>query len=200
MAQDRPEDFPIRCDEPQPGEDGTWVLYGSGGCSLYDAADAASPRQRGRSLRARLRRGSRSRLAGLAARLAERLRGRSGGRAPAPRHNVPLLHGGRAGAHSRSELPQVPRPYRGAAGAFPPFVAAGAAEARTRRRPAGVPPGTPAGMAHRVDRRSAHRSGIRRKRVYGAHRWLRRAVSGNRRGPRAHRLIAETASALPARL
>ena len=37
MAQDRPEDFPIRCDEPQPGEDGTWVLYGSGGCSLYDA-------------------------------------------------------------------------------------------------------------------------------------------------------------------
>jgi GT2 family glycosyltransferase len=38
MAQDRPEDFPIRCDEPLPGEDGTWVLYGSGGCSLYDAA------------------------------------------------------------------------------------------------------------------------------------------------------------------
>ena len=38
MAQARPEDFPIRCDEPLPGEDGTWVLYGSGGCSLYDAA------------------------------------------------------------------------------------------------------------------------------------------------------------------
>ena len=38
MAQDRPEDFPVRCDEPLPGEDGTWVLYGSGGCSLYDAA------------------------------------------------------------------------------------------------------------------------------------------------------------------
>jgi GT2 family glycosyltransferase len=38
MAQSSPEDFPVRCDEPLPGEDGTWVLYGSGGCSLYDAA------------------------------------------------------------------------------------------------------------------------------------------------------------------
>lgn len=38
MAQDRPDDFPVRCDEPLAGEDLTWVLYGSGGCSLYDAA------------------------------------------------------------------------------------------------------------------------------------------------------------------
>ena len=38
FAQDRPEDFPVRCDEPLPGEDGSYVLYGSGGCSLYDAA------------------------------------------------------------------------------------------------------------------------------------------------------------------
>jgi GT2 family glycosyltransferase len=38
MTQTSPEDFPIRCDEPVPGEDGTWVLYGSGGCSAYDAA------------------------------------------------------------------------------------------------------------------------------------------------------------------
>jgi GT2 family glycosyltransferase/glycosyltransferase involved in cell wall biosynthesis len=38
MAQRGPEDFPVRCDEPLPGEDETWVLYGSGGCSLYDAA------------------------------------------------------------------------------------------------------------------------------------------------------------------
>ncbi|MGA7241294.1 MAG: glycosyltransferase [Bryobacteraceae bacterium] len=38
MAQDHPTDFPLRCDEPLPGEDGTPVLYGSGGCSLYDAA------------------------------------------------------------------------------------------------------------------------------------------------------------------
>jgi O-antigen biosynthesis protein len=36
MAQSGPDDFPVRCDEPKPGEDGTWVLYGSGGCSLYD--------------------------------------------------------------------------------------------------------------------------------------------------------------------
>jgi len=36
MRQEGPLDFPIRCDEPLPGEDGTWVLYGSGGCSLYD--------------------------------------------------------------------------------------------------------------------------------------------------------------------
>ena len=38
MAQSRPEDFPIRCDEPLPGEDLSYVLYGSGGCSLYDGA------------------------------------------------------------------------------------------------------------------------------------------------------------------
>ncbi len=38
MAQSRPDDFPIRCDEPLPGEDLSYVLYGSGGCSLYDAA------------------------------------------------------------------------------------------------------------------------------------------------------------------
>ena len=37
MAQAHPADFPLRCDEPLPGEDGTPVLYGSGGCSLYDA-------------------------------------------------------------------------------------------------------------------------------------------------------------------
>ena len=36
MRQEGPLDFPIRCDEPLPGEDLTWVLYGSGGCSLYD--------------------------------------------------------------------------------------------------------------------------------------------------------------------
>ena len=38
MAHDSPADFPLRCDEPLPGEDMTWVLYGSGGCSVYDAA------------------------------------------------------------------------------------------------------------------------------------------------------------------
>jgi O-antigen biosynthesis protein len=38
MAQAHPDDFPIRCDLPLAGEDLTWVLYGSGGCSLYDAA------------------------------------------------------------------------------------------------------------------------------------------------------------------
>ena len=38
MVQSSADDFPIRCDEPLPGEDLTWVLYGSGGCSLYDAA------------------------------------------------------------------------------------------------------------------------------------------------------------------
>jgi GT2 family glycosyltransferase len=30
--------FPVRCDTPLPGEDQTWVLYGSGGCSVYDTA------------------------------------------------------------------------------------------------------------------------------------------------------------------
>jgi GT2 family glycosyltransferase/glycosyltransferase involved in cell wall biosynthesis len=38
FAQSRPTDFPVRCDVPLPGEDGSYVLYGSGGCSLYDTA------------------------------------------------------------------------------------------------------------------------------------------------------------------
>jgi GT2 family glycosyltransferase len=38
MAQNHPDDFPLRCDEPIPGEDLSYVLYGSGGCSLYDVA------------------------------------------------------------------------------------------------------------------------------------------------------------------
>jgi GT2 family glycosyltransferase/glycosyltransferase involved in cell wall biosynthesis len=38
MSQSAPEDFPVRCDVPLPGEDGSYVLYGSGGCSLYDTA------------------------------------------------------------------------------------------------------------------------------------------------------------------
>jgi hypothetical protein len=37
-GQPGPADFPILCVEPLPGEDLTYVLYGSGGCSLYDAA------------------------------------------------------------------------------------------------------------------------------------------------------------------
>jgi GT2 family glycosyltransferase/glycosyltransferase involved in cell wall biosynthesis len=32
------QDFPLRCDVPVAGEDLSYVLYGSGGCSLYDAA------------------------------------------------------------------------------------------------------------------------------------------------------------------
>jgi GT2 family glycosyltransferase/glycosyltransferase involved in cell wall biosynthesis len=36
--RENPLDFPVRCDEPYPGEDLTWVLYGSGGCSLFDTA------------------------------------------------------------------------------------------------------------------------------------------------------------------
>ena len=36
--KDGPLDFPVRCDDPLPGEDLTWVLYGSGGCSLFDTA------------------------------------------------------------------------------------------------------------------------------------------------------------------
>ncbi|MFB3829810.1 MAG: glycosyltransferase [Bryobacteraceae bacterium] len=37
MRKTGPRDFPIRCDDPLPGEDLSWVLYGSGGCSLYHA-------------------------------------------------------------------------------------------------------------------------------------------------------------------
>ena len=32
------EDFPVRCDAPVEGEDLSYVLYGSGGCTLYDTA------------------------------------------------------------------------------------------------------------------------------------------------------------------
>lgn len=31
------DDFPLRCEAPLPGEDLSYVLYGSGGCSMYDA-------------------------------------------------------------------------------------------------------------------------------------------------------------------
>ena len=31
-------EFPVRCDIPMDGEDHSYVLYGSGGCSLYDGA------------------------------------------------------------------------------------------------------------------------------------------------------------------
>jgi GT2 family glycosyltransferase/glycosyltransferase involved in cell wall biosynthesis len=38
FASDRaPRDFPLRCDLPSEGEDSSYVLYGSGGCSLFDA-------------------------------------------------------------------------------------------------------------------------------------------------------------------
>ena len=37
MARSGPEEFPVRCDIPLEGEDLSYVLYGSGGCSLYDA-------------------------------------------------------------------------------------------------------------------------------------------------------------------
>lgn len=40
--QDRPiRDFPLRCLPPYEGEDGSYVLYGSGGCSMYSAAKLA---------------------------------------------------------------------------------------------------------------------------------------------------------------
>jgi len=34
----KPSEFPVRCDVPLRGEDLSYVLYGSGGCSLFDAA------------------------------------------------------------------------------------------------------------------------------------------------------------------
>lgn len=37
-----PTDLPLRCDIPLAGEDHSYVLYGSGGCSLYDAAKLAA--------------------------------------------------------------------------------------------------------------------------------------------------------------
>src|SRR5262249_36559800 len=40
-ADRKPEDFPVRCDLPWPGEDLSYVLYGSGGCSLFDSAKLA---------------------------------------------------------------------------------------------------------------------------------------------------------------
>jgi GT2 family glycosyltransferase/glycosyltransferase involved in cell wall biosynthesis len=37
LPGDPSNDFPVYCETPLEGEDGTWVLYGSGGCTLYDA-------------------------------------------------------------------------------------------------------------------------------------------------------------------
>ena len=34
--RENPLDFPVRCNDPIAGEDLTWVLYGSGGCSMFD--------------------------------------------------------------------------------------------------------------------------------------------------------------------
>ena len=42
MALSDPEAFPVRCDVPLPGEDESYVLYGSGGCSLYDTGKLAA--------------------------------------------------------------------------------------------------------------------------------------------------------------
>ncbi|MDQ6708419.1 MAG: glycosyltransferase, partial [Acidobacteriota bacterium] len=42
MRQTAPTDFPVRCDDPIPGENLTYVLYGSGGCSLYSTAKLRS--------------------------------------------------------------------------------------------------------------------------------------------------------------
>jgi len=36
-SERKPMDFPVRCELPFPGEDLSYVLYGSGGCSLFDA-------------------------------------------------------------------------------------------------------------------------------------------------------------------
>jgi glycosyltransferase involved in cell wall biosynthesis len=35
-ANRKPTDFPVRCETPAPGEDLSYVLYGSGGCSMFD--------------------------------------------------------------------------------------------------------------------------------------------------------------------
>jgi GT2 family glycosyltransferase/glycosyltransferase involved in cell wall biosynthesis len=42
FGQNTPTDFPVRCDLPIPGEDLSYVLYGSGGCSVYDASKLAA--------------------------------------------------------------------------------------------------------------------------------------------------------------
>ncbi len=42
MPRTAGEGFPVRCDLPLEGESGSYVLYGSGGCSLFDSAKAAA--------------------------------------------------------------------------------------------------------------------------------------------------------------
>lgn len=38
VMQSEPTQFPVKCSLPLPGEDGSYVFYGSGGCSLYSTA------------------------------------------------------------------------------------------------------------------------------------------------------------------
>ncbi|HEV2688431.1 MAG TPA: glycosyltransferase, partial [Bryobacteraceae bacterium] len=41
-ADRKPEDFPVRCELPAAGEDLSYVLYGSGGCSLFESRKLAA--------------------------------------------------------------------------------------------------------------------------------------------------------------
>ena len=85
-------DFPVRCDDPLEGEDLSYVLYGSGGCTLYDAAQAGGAGRVRRNLRAGLCRGSGSGSPRLAARLAECLLRRRARAASASGDHFAIFH------------------------------------------------------------------------------------------------------------
>lgn len=38
LPREHPSDFTVWCNDPQPGENHSYVLYGSGGCTLYDTS------------------------------------------------------------------------------------------------------------------------------------------------------------------
>ena len=148
-------DFPVRCDVPAEGEDLSWVLYGSGGCSLYDAGKLRALGGFDEIFRPAyvedLDLGFRGWQRGWPSVF---VAGRAAG-PPAPGDHLALLHRGRAGARAGGELPEIPGAARGVAAAVSAVVARGRGPAEPDRGAAGqsasvVRPGAGPGLARAV--------------------------------------------------
>jgi len=104
MARNAATDFPVRCELPIAGEDASYVLYGSGGCSLYDAGKLALWAACSRSTSPPTAKDLDLGFRAWARRLADGLRLGLARRAPASRHHLTLLLRRAARPHPRSEL------------------------------------------------------------------------------------------------
>ena len=159
FAQSAPEDFPVRCDEPLPGEDGSYVLYGSGGCSLYDTAklralgnvdevyEPAYVEDLDLGYRAWQRGWPSVYVAGAVVEHRHRAT------------TIALLHRRPARAHSGDQLPALRRPRRQRSQRVPPTLGAGAPPLVSAQRPARPPPpASPSRGGPRAPRRPTPRT------------------------------------------